>query len=258
MPAGEEIVNETNPQTAEVQQPEATPEVDTAPEEEEVTLPSDIGEFELPEKFQGKSAEEIAKAYVELEKKLGGGQNEQATPNETPPEPNEEVAEEQPNYLKEYIENGDLSEESYKLLEEKGYSREEVIDRLEFEKFRQEKQISELVEPIGGIEEYTKLNEWASENIPQEQIAAFYEEFKAAGPLAKKALIKDAYMYYKQSIGEDVGTYLHTNEPQTKQVKGYTSQHELQKDMSDPRYGVDRSYTLAVEEKVARSNLDKL
>ncbi len=241
-----------------IQEPQATPETDSSTEEQEVTLPSDVDNFEIPDKFKGKSAEEIARAYVELERMKQGGVNEQGTEGETPPKPNEEAQEEQPNYFQEYLESGTLSEESLAELEKQGYKREEVIDRLEFERYRQEKAISQLVEPIGGIEEYTKLNEWAKSNIPQEELIAFAEEFKAAGPMAKAAMLKDAYSLYKQSIGESYDGMIHTNEPQSSPVKGYTTQAELQKDMSDPRYGIDRSYTQAVEEKVARSDLSKL
>jgi len=254
----DETLNTPAPEETPVSQPEATPEVDTSTEESEVTLPSDVDNFEIPDKFKGKSAEEIAKAYVELERMKQGGVNEQGIEGETPPESNEEAQEEQPNYFQEYLESGTLSEESLAELEKQGYKREEVIDRLEFEKYRQEKAIAELVEPIGGIEEYTKLNEWAKDNIPEEDLIAFTQEFQAAGPMARTAMLKDAYSLYKQSIGEPYDGIIHTNEPQSAPAKGYTSQAELQKDMSDPRYGIDRSYTQEVEKKLSRSDLSKL
>jgi len=46
---------------------QVTPPVEEVLEEPTV-LPSDEVPFEMPEKFAGKTAEEIAKSYVELEK----------------------------------------------------------------------------------------------------------------------------------------------------------------------------------------------
>ena len=253
-----------NDQTT-LQEPQATPEESTVseePTEEQVQLPSDVEEIEIPEKFKDKSKEEIIKAYLELERMKV--QNKEQQPNKEPQNKQEtkegEAKVDGAAIYQEYIEKGELSEETLKMLEEKGYKKEEVIDRLEYEKFKQEKAIKDIVEPIGGMEEYTKLSEWAKENIPADQLNQFNEEFAKAGPLAKKAMIKDAYAMYKAAIGEEGGDFnlLHTNEPQRAATKGYTSQHELQKDLSDPRYGVDRSYTKAVEEKMARSDLSKL
>jgi hypothetical protein len=263
-PSEPQAENPTPVQEGTIPEPEPTPE-EVALQEEQVELPSDVEEVEIPEKFQGKSQEEIIKAYLELEKKLG--QKEPETPTEEPKEePNEEPKEEPKegeidgaSVFKEYLESGDLSEETWAKLEEAGYKREEVKERLEFEKYKQDKAIEDLVAPIGGIEEYTKLTEWAKENVDELELGRFMEEFEKAGPMAKKAMLKDAYTYYKaqQESGQEP-TMVHSNEPQYKPTKGYSSQHELQKDLSDPRYGIDRSYTQAVEEKMAISDLSKL
>ena len=63
---------------------------ETPPVVEEQSLPSETQEFEIPEKFKGKGQEDIIKAYLELESKLG------RPPEETPPkeEPKPEVDEE--------------------------------------------------------------------------------------------------------------------------------------------------------------------
>ncbi len=255
----EGLPNAETPQEGTVQEPEATPEGTTNEQSEEVQLPSDVDSFELPEKFKGKSAEEIAKAYVELER-MKKVSTENPPTEETPPqEPPKEGGEEDidsTQLFQEFNEKGDLSEETYKKLEEKGYKREEVKDRLEFEQYKQKKAIDELVEPIGGIEEYTKMSDWFNTTAPEEEKASFMKELEAAGPLARRALIKDLYAKY-QSVEASDGT-IHTNEPQYKPTKGYASQHELQKDLSDKRYGIDRSYTSAVEEKMAISDLSKL
>ena len=231
-------------------------EVETGPadevQEEEVTLPSD-DTFEIPEKFKGKSAEEIARAYVELERL-----KQKDTPEPQQEEgQTEEPEEEEPTtnkYLEEFYAKGELSEESYNELLEQGYTKEDIDEALDYEKYKLEKQTKEMADVVGGVENYAAMEQWATEFYPEEERAEFVKEFTQAGKLAKQAMLRDLYNQYQaNTTGGDV---VHTNEPQRVRQGGYTSQHELQKDMSDPRYGTDRSYTKMVEEKLARSKVD--
>lgn len=219
-------------------------------EKADTTLPSDEDEFTMPEKFKGKTAEEIAKSYIELEKLKNSTKDTKEPEEETTPKEGEEDSEGD-KYIQEFLETGKLSEESYKELEAKGIPKEEIDDRLDYERYKIQKKINDVVSVIGGIEEYNAMEAWAVDNKTEEERQAFVVEFQAAGPMAQKALLKDLYSQYKG--GEAGGDMVHTNEPQAIKKPGYTSQHELQKDMADPRYGVDRSYTKAVEEKLARS-----
>ena len=121
----------------------------TTPPVDEVELPSEVSSFEMPEKFKGKTAEEIAQSYIELEKlkakKEGEGEqvppNDETPPQETPPNTEESVD----SYFKEYAENGALSEESYQALADKGYSKEQVDEQIDFYNYKQEKATAELL-----------------------------------------------------------------------------------------------------------------
>ena len=232
---------------------EAVPQPQTPSEETPQGLPSDAVEFTMPDKFTGKSAEDIARAYVELEKMKAGGET---PPPETPPAetpPPETPAPEEPNkYYQEFIEKGELSDESFKELEDAGYAKEDIQERLEYEKYKQDKRINSVVEDIGGIENYQAMEAWATENVGDEERAQFTAEFANASDYVKKVMLKDMYGKFQADVKEG-GDIIHTNESQYTVTKGYTSQHELQKDMSDPRYGNDRSYTQAVEAKLAKS-----
>ena len=88
--AGETVV--TTEESAVLSEGEVNTIVEGAPTEEAPTLPSDATEFTMPEKFAGKSAEEIAKSYLELEKFKGGGQ--ESTEGAEPSEPEEGKQEE--------------------------------------------------------------------------------------------------------------------------------------------------------------------
>ena len=250
----EEVVVDGQAQAQEegtVQEPQAQPQEVTAEEEGVVTLPSDVEEFTMPDKFEGKSAEEIAKSYMELEKFKGQAPE---AGDEVPPQ-EAEVAPEGNKYMQEYYESGELSEDTYAELLEQGVSREDVDDRLEFESYKSKKAVDDLVSVIGGIEEFTAMDEWSKENMTPEALKEFGEEIRAASTFGKQAILKDVYSQYRVSIGEaePTGDVVHTNEGQSVVTRGYSSQHELQADMADKRYGTDRSYTQEVEKKLSRS-----
>lgn len=252
----EEVVkveNEESTQEGAVLEPEVGPQ-GSVEEEVETVLPSDVEEFVMPEKFEGKTAEEIARSYIELEKFKG-------SKGETPTAEVETTTEEAPQgdpYVAEFLNTGELSEESYAALEAEGQTRADIDDRMEFEAYKSKKAVDELVEVIGGIENFTAMDEWAKTAFEPEQMESYSKELAGASKFAKQAILKDLYGQYNASLnGEAPSTdVIHTNERQTSVVKGYKSQHELQADMSDPRYGSDRSYTQAVEAKLAKSKID--
>lgn len=230
------------------------PELEVGPQNEvqevDSSLPSDTEDFVIPEKFAGKSVEEIAKAYVELEK-FKASKGEVPPTEEAPaPQAEEAPAEGGNKYYDEFITKGELSEESYVELEKAGHSREEVTDRMEYEQYKQQKSINDVVSVIGGLEQYQAMEAWAIDNMSETDRATFVQEFQGASNFTKKALLKDMYSQFK---GGNVPDMVHTNESQYKTGKGYSAEHEFQADIADPRYGTDKSYTKAVEEKMGRT-----
>ncbi len=229
-------------------------EVETGPanetvQEEVTTLPSDSEEFTMPDKFQGKSAEDIARSYMELEKHKGV----KPPPTETPEDGAEapEEGEGSNKYLDEFYKTGELSEDSYKELEEQGVTKEQVDDKLDYERYKQQKATNEMAEVVGGIDNYSAMEKWATDTISEEDRTSFVTEFQKSGKLAREALLKNLYSdYTKANEGVDV---IHTNESQYSPKKGYMSEHEFQEDLADKRYGTDRSYTKAVEQKMAKT-----
>ncbi len=247
-----EVTSETQTPSTEVQEPQVAPEGTTTEQEEEViTLPSDVEEFTMPDKFEGKSAEDIAKAYIALEK-LKGTQStsEDSKASEEAPE-----GQEQGNkYMEEFAETGELSKESYAELLDQGVTKEQVDERLDYERYKSKKAVDEIVGVVGGIENYNAMEEWTQEAFSDEERQAFVTEFQASGTIARQAMLRDTYSQYISA--QEGSTVIHTNESQVLQGKGYTSEHEFQSDISDKRYGVDRSYTQAVEQKMARTKGD--
>ena len=246
----------------ETEQGTTIPELEVGPqdpiEEVDSSLPSDQVDFTMPDKFEGKSAEEIAKAYVELEKfKAAKGEAPEVEAPTKEPTLEPENGVKGNKYYDEYQSTGGLSDESYAELEAQGINKADANDRLEFEAYKAKKQVDELVTDIGGIEEFTAMDEWAKTNMDPTEVAQIAEEMQKASTFGKKAIIKEVYSRYKATLGggEPQGDVVHTNEAQTTVSKGYADELEFQTDLQDPRYGNDRLYTQAVEKKIARTKV---
>jgi hypothetical protein len=249
---GEEVVVESTAQEEGVQ------------EEEVVTLPSDEPEFEVPEKFKGKSVEDIIKSYQELEKMKGGDTISQEEKVED--KPTEETSPEEAQYQK-YAEsldkNGQLSDAEYAELAEAGYDKATVDaeiqrrnDLKEFEAYRAEKALNEVLEPLGGgTEKFKEVSDWANRTKSEEEMKEFNNTLAAIPKVAQQAMLKQLYAEY-DSASDQTTDVLHTNTPQTVPSKGYSSEADFFRDISSPEYKTHKSFAKAVEAKLAKTNTE--
>ena len=239
---------------------------DTPTEEPEVVLQSDKVEFEVPEKFKGKSAEDVIKSYMELEK-LKGGEPE-STEGEKPSEPEEgkqeeptKVEEEQyQKYADALDKDGKLSTADYEELAKAGYDKSTVdaeiknrADRQEFETYKNDRALNSILEPLGGgKEKFEEVGKWFNGEKSEAEVKAFNAELAASGPIAKQALLKSMYSDY-EAAGKAVDDVLHTNAPQSRPGRGYTTQEEFFKDVGSEEYQNNAAYRKAVESEMAKS-----
>ena len=169
-------INEKAPSEIEPEEKASTEQ----PQTEEVQ--SDRPEW-LPEKF--KSAEDMARAYSELEKKMGAGAKEdeaEVEQSETEAENKQEQTEENVSEAyqtiaeasKEFFENdGQLSEETYNALEKAGLPRDLVDSYAAGQQALLQSEEAQIQSVANG--QYDAMAEWANENLPQEEIDAFDE-----------------------------------------------------------------------------------
>jgi hypothetical protein len=225
---------------------------------EEVILPSDTPEFEMPEKFAGKSAEEVARAYVELEKMKKGGDPVSKEEEETSPKTEETQYQ---KYAESLDKNGSLSEAEYAELAEAGYDKATVDAEIkrraelkEFEAYKAEKTLNEVLEPLGGgVEKFKEVTEWAAKSKTPEEIKTFNEALASVPKIAQQAMLKGLYEEYASSNKE--ATILHTNSPQTRPASKYTTQEEFFKDVGSEEYKNNPAYRAAVEKKMSLSDI---
>lgn len=248
---------------------EETPEAD-------VSLPSEDN-FEMPDKFQGKSAEEIARAYAELEKMKGQPEADEPKAEETTeqkddsefvnpmleegrPEDSKDVpADKFASLVDEYDENGSLSEDSYKALEELGYDKNFVDEKIDYINYKREKEADTVLEPYGGTEAFKDVSAWAAANFSEEQLQNINLQLASGNKQTQDAVLSSLFMGYKQSVKTDApkDVTLHTNQPQTTRTEGYSTKSEYLKDAKDPRYEKDTGYRKQVEQKMLKTDMSK-
>lgn len=217
------------------------------------------GVLEALKKNNGdKSLEDI---YKELESAI-----HTKTPKEPPEEPNEETPKE-PNeepegeledvlakYDEELMKNGELSEDSYKELKDKGYP-ERLIDNyikgLKADADAFTKSIYDLTE---GEEQYQAMADWAGKNLDQDEAQAFDDALLSGNTAQAKFAVEALYNRYINSVGREPNLIKGTK-ASSGSNQGYGSKEEMIVEMSDPRYSKDPVFRSKVEQKIAKSNI---
>ena len=215
------------------------------------------------------SAEELEKAYIELQKKLGESNDglRQEDPQGRGRE--DEVEEQQVDAdplldllqyaSNEYYENnGKLSDETFEKLTQmdskdllEAYM--QVQSQPQVEDFTAE-QVTEIQNFVGGEEQYNNLVGWASQNMPENFVNAFDNLISVGDPDMIKLAVTGLQAAFQEANGYE-GRMLSGKPAQTTQDV-FRSQAEVVAAMSDPRYDRDPAYRQDVFAKLDRSDLN--
>lgn len=220
----------------------------------------------LPEKFKGKSAAEIAKAYEELEAKLGKKKDDEETSEEedtseqeTTDESTEQDGETKDNpfqeFFDEFLDTGEVSEESYKKLAEQGFPKEMVDVYVDGYKLQVDQALASAHEIVGGEQEYNDMVEWASTNLSQADLDAYTKQL-AGGDTQWEIALRGMHSKFVNSGDRDVqrirgdkgGNDLTTG------LKPFKTQAQVTEAMTDPRYRKDPAYQQEVKDRLAISD----
>jgi len=113
-----------------------------------------------------------------------------------------------------------------------------------------------VYETVGGKEEYSKLIEWADQNLSEEQVEVYDAAVMNGSPeqaaFAASALKAMSELHAIKNHGYSGQTTI----PSTsggEVLVGYKSDAEMVKDMNDPRYDTDPAFRARVEQKLAVS-----
>lgn len=243
---------------------EVTPEMTTAdaPVVEEVK--SDRPEW-LPEKFN--SPEDMAKAYGELETKIGSPEAQPVEENkvneEAPKEeaPEADVAKDTVDSMgldfdalsNEYASNGELSEDAYKSLEGKGITKDVVDAFIKGQESLAKTQSNDVVATVGGEDKYNDMIMWAKDNMSTEDVKSYNDIVNGNNMGNIRLAVQGLKAQYDNANPNEPN--LTAGKPSGQSSAGYRSWNEVKTDMSDPKYAVDPAYRQDVQNKLANSNL---
>lgn len=213
-----------------------------------------------PPKLAGKfaSKEELEKAYLELEKKLGGGKKAEAPPvdpSNVDPNKAEAIAKDAGLDIDQmqqwYAQNGQLSEEHYKALEKSGITKEIVDQYIAGQEAQAEKYRDSIISKVGGQDNFSAMAEWAKVNMSEQEIAAYNKATSSADmTVVENAVLGLAYRY-QSAVGKDPKLL----GGQTAGSSGFQSVAQLTEAMKDPRYEKDPAYRKDVQNRLANSNI---
>ena len=215
-----------------------------------------------------KSQEDLLKAYESLQRKLGSGE-EPAAEEEAPEAPEaEEVTEEVEeapevaetvSYMhqlnQEFGQSGELSEEAVERLGSMD-SKELIKAYMAYNAQAQsatlqQSELDSIQQSVGGPQAYTEMVQWASSNLPADEIADFNAVTATNNPAAIKFAVQALANRYRNEEGYEAPLVSGRKAPG--KDKAYRSHAELSRAIADPRYSTDPAYRRDVEEKLSRS-----
>ena len=170
-----------------------------------------------------KSSEELEKAYLELQRKLGSNE-----------EPGEAVEDEE-----ESVQEQDEPEQ-----EEPDENTGKVLT---------EADVDYLHNLAGGKKGYQSMLKWAAETLNQKEIGMYDSVMDSGDPSSVYFAVQAMVARYNDATGSEGKLLTGKGSPSSGQT--FRSQQELVTAMSDPRYDNDPAYRQDVIDKLERSDL---
>ena len=238
------------------------------------------------DKFQ--TPEELEKAYLELQQKMGaqGGETEaQAEPEAEEAQPYNEdgtVDYEQvktdygdelssvfetngidPYEMSDYFydHEGQLSEDHYNKLDQAGFNRDVVDSYLRgLDESTQpaqdlsDQEVAAVKNTVGGEAQYDAMVQWAGQNLPAEYVQGFDNLVNSGNVPAIQMAVAGLRGLYEANVGSE-GNMI-TGKAPTNTGSVFRSQAEVVQAMNDPRYDKDPAFRQDVFDRLERSNIN--
>ena len=160
--------------------------------------------------------------------------------------------------------DGKLSEESYKELEENGFSRELVdtyirgVQAAATEAGELAKEhVDAIIAEVGGMEKFEAVMKWADGKLSQEEKDAYNKAATGKDPVVARLVVQGLVSRYEREYGH-APTLLKGGKTSTASspfTDGFPDRSSMIQAMKDPRYGNDPEYTRSVESRVLHSGL---
>jgi len=216
-------------------------------EQTEVTVePEEVKTDDAPD-LTGLSIDEQIKVLNEYKAKQEAIENPLASVEKKA----EEAGIDGEQYVKEYIQNGELSEESYKSLEKAGFDKVAIDAYIEAREIKSEKLVNKAIADVCGTKEaFSEMSNWMIDNLTQQELDRYNAGIQTDNYLLH---LENMFLKYQSNKPKSVRT-LRADGSQvrvTSDTEGYKSQGEVVIAMQDPRYKSDAEYRKTVQRKVA-------
>jgi hypothetical protein len=214
-----------------------------------------------------KDAEELEKAYIELQRKLGKSDDSEEQEELRETEATEEVEVSPVEQVitsasAEWYEKGELTPETMEKFKEMSSS--ELVEaylKMQAEQPQEvasrdlsDGEVNTIYNQVGGEASYNNLMEWASENLPDQYTQAYDSVVDRGEPAAIQIALAGLKSQYDAANGVDGN--LRTGRGAVEKADVFRSQAEVLEAMNDRRYDSDPAYRQDVFQKLERSNIE--
>lgn len=217
-------------------------------EETETPIESERPEW-LPDKFD--TAEDMAKAYAEAEKKLSAPKDTEESKEEKSKETSAPSNDVISSATEEFSNNGELSDKTYESLEKAGLSRDMVNAYIAGQQSLVDAQTTSIHNSVGGEAEYDAMAKWAGENLADDELDAFNTIVESGTTSQATVAVKGLYAQYKALGGGEPSLEKGGTSAADAGAKPYGSAAEVTRAMRDPKYAEDAGYRKMVEQRLA-------
>ena len=250
-----------------------TTEENLSPEEQDSLEVGSKLEAEQESLLAGKykNAEELEKAYIELQQKLGSDEKGDSEPEQT--EESEELPEISPQVQMiadaslEFNEKGELGAETLEKFQQMS-STDLVSAYMEMQSLAAnapqattqespdltDADVNSIKNSAGGEQEYSNLLNWAGQNLPKSTVEAFDALCDSGNVQSIQLAVSGLRAQYENANGYE-GRML-SGKPPKSSGDVFNSQAQVVEAMSDPRYDKDPAYRQDIMLKLERSNID--
>ena len=217
----------------------------------------------LPEKFN--SPADMAKAYAELEAKLGGKSTEKTEPKQeqSKGDPKADDYKDTPiaksiaSATDEFEKDGKLSDETYAALEKQGIGRDYVdsyIAGLQGKADQQRGSLdNQLITEIGGADAWNTLASWGKDNLSDDEIDAFNVTMESGNVAAMRLAIAGVQAQMQKS--QPKIPQLMQGKVNASAVTPYSSVDEVRADMRSKKYETSPAFRAEVQRRLAVSSV---
>tara|TARA_B100000902_G_scaffold320999_1_gene313808 strand:+ start:54 stop:815 length:762 start_codon:yes stop_codon:yes gene_type:complete len=208
-----------------------------------------------------KNAEELEKAHIELQKKLGE-KSEEVSEKEKPQKQETKESENLLDDLWDQGINNKLDKKTFEKLQKMDpvdvaklamQQRQSAQNKTQSREFSDE-DVQRIHGLVGGPDQYNNMMSWATQNVSEQEVNMYDAVMEMGNPLAAYFAVQALALKYQDASGKD--GQMVTGKPPKQTTDQFKSQAEMVKAMEDSRYNDDPAYREAVLQKLERSNIN--